>query len=38
MHSPGVMAPRRMRLLVRWMPSLTIRIAITDDYRSRRHG
>ncbi len=37
-HSPGTIAPRRMRLLVRSMPSLTVRIAIADDYRTRRHG
>ncbi len=37
-QSPGAVAPRKMRLLVRWMPSLTSRIAIADDYRSRRHG
>ncbi len=33
MHSPGVIAPRRMRLRAHWMPSLTVRTAIADDYR-----
>ncbi len=37
MHSPGVIAPRRMRLPVRWMP-LAVRIAFADDYRPRRDG
>ncbi|WP_315810999.1 MULTISPECIES: hypothetical protein [unclassified Bradyrhizobium] len=38
MHSPGVIAPRRMRLRARWMPSLTVRTAIADHYRSPLHG